>query len=267
MTWEVAIPSAGRADVLASKTLPMLAVGGVPPQRITVYVPSEAERHEYHNRLPRLLYGHLKVAPHDPADDRLEVVGREPVGLGLARNRILESLPYGTRLVFVDDDLRGLVTAVDAQTVTPVDDVAGLFDRGFGVANEIGASLWGVYAVANPYFMRPKVRTTLCYVCGGLFGIEVRHGPHERVVLDDKEDFERSMRHYMADGAVVRFDDVALLTSGYSGAGGMQLSRSKPRVEAAARWLADSFPDLCSLNLTKKSGWAEVRLRDRVRRE
>ena len=65
------------------------------------------------------------------------------------------------------------------------------------------------------------------------------------------------------DGRVLRIEDVAIGTTGYAGAGGMQLSRSAERVRAACDFLVDEFPGLATLNLSKKSGWAEVRLADR----
>jgi hypothetical protein len=114
--------------------------------------------------------------------------------------------------------------------------------------------------------MKPKVRLGLSYICGGLYGVITTGRDYELVTLDDKEDFERSIRHYLADGNVVRYEDVALATKGYSGAGGLQLSRTPERVMIASRWLVATYPGLCKLNLTKKSGWAEVRLRDSRRK-
>ena len=35
------------------------------------------------------------------------------------------------------------------------------------------------------------------------------------------------------------------------------------RVRAASEWLTVRYPNLCQLNTAKKSGWTEVRLRDK----
>lgn len=262
--WRVAIPSAGRAETLEAKTLALLARSGVDPADVDVWVPDDDSLRAY-----RAVIGHawsIRVAPHDPRDQNLADVGVRPAGLGRARNTILDAYPRGTRLAMLDDDLAGVVERVDARTVRPVDDLAAWFDHMWAAASRHRAMLWGVYPVPNPYFMRRRVRLDLTYICGGLFGVHVHHRRCERVVLDDKEDFERSIRHYLADGRVLRQEQFALKTAGYTGPGGMQLSRTPERVAAAARWLAATYPRLATLNTTKRSGWVEVRLADRRRR-
>jgi hypothetical protein len=109
--------------------------------------------------------------------------------------------------------------------------------------------------------MRNDVRVGLYYIGGGLFGHTVRGDDAELVTLDDKEDYERTLRFFIRDGAVVRLDWATWNTTGYGGEGGMQSTRTEERIRASAEWLAARYPELASLNLTKKSGKAEVRLR------
>ena len=253
----VVINSTGRADVLATKTLPFLRSHGIEPE---VWVADEQEQLRYAAAIEDV---RIYVAPHDPTDKRLEVVGKEPVGLGLARNIVIQNARPGEQLVFIDDDLTGVSYAIGPKEVRPVDDLGRLFRTMFRDAEASSATLWGIYPVANPYFMKARVRTDLTYICGGLFGVIVTGKPHELVTLDDKEDFERSIRHYLADGHVVRNERYCIGTTGYTGAGGMQLSRTPLRVRAAAEWLVARYPGLCTLNTSKKSGWTEVRLKDR----
>jgi hypothetical protein len=123
--------------------------------------------------------------------------------------------------------------------------------------------LWGIHPVPNAYFQRPKISTDLRYIAAGLYGWTSRQGDHSLdVTLEDKEDFERSILYYLADGYVTRLNWISIRTAGYHGAGGMQVTRTPERVDASARDLAARYPHLCKLNLSKKSGWAEVRLRD-----
>jgi hypothetical protein len=257
MDYRVIINSTGRADVLASKTLPLLRASGLEPE---VWVSSEQEQLQY---AAVCMDVRIYVAPHDPTDKRLEVVGKEPVGLGKARNHVIRNSRPGERLVFIDDDLTGVSEAISPKEVRPLDDLDWLFRSMFRDTEAASATLWGLYPVANPYFMKPRVRYDLVYICGGLFGVIVTGKEHELVTLDDKEDFERSIRHYLADGHVVRNEHFCLGTTGYKGAGGMQLSRTPLRVRAAAEWLTVRYPNLCQLNTSKRSGWTEVRLRDK----
>lgn len=259
---QFAIPSARRPWILASKTIPLLQRAGVDPEQVTVFVPDEGDRWEYEGALPRSWGSRLVVAPHTPEHGTLDDVGVRPHGLGVVRNTIARHFPAGTRLVQIDDDIDGIIHRVSEKESERSDsDLLDLCEMGFDMADDLGASLWGIYPVKNPYFMKDRIRTDLTYICGGLFGVSLRHEDHELVVLDDKEDFERSLRHFVADGAVVRVEHTALLTQGYSGDGGMQASRTSERVDVASRWLCEQFPELASLNTKKKSGWTEVRLR------
>lgn len=260
--YRVVINSAGRALTLATKTLPMLRDGGVPMDRVTVSVPP-GDINDYMETIFGFDGITLMENLHDPFDKRLEMVGVAPVGLGRARNNVLDAASPGERLLFVDDDLTGVFRATGPQTLEPITDIDGWLRRCWEEAEAAAVTLWGIYPVRNPYFMKNRANTKLTYICGGLFGVKVTGREYERVVLDDKEDFERSIRHYLADGRVLRFENVAIGTTGYSGAGGMQLSRTSERVMEACRYLVATYPGLCSLNLKKKSGWAEVRLADR----
>lgn len=261
--WTLCIPSARRAETLAAKTAPMVEAGGVPLDRVRVFVPDEADLLAYQAALPTRWWSTLEVLAHEPEHAGTEDVGVRPHGLGAARNAIVSSFAPGDRIVQVDDDLRGVLRRVSEKRAEPVA-LAEAIEECWSVLPAEGA-LWGIYPVRNPYFMKDRVRHDLTYICGGLFGQVVSGEEWERVRLDDKEDFERSLRTYEALGTVTRVEYLAIDTQGYAGDGGMQASRTRERVDVAARWLAEQYPDLCSLNLKKKSGWAEVRLRDRRR--
>ena len=248
MKYSVAIPSYRRADTLASKTLPMLGKGGVPLDQITVFI-CDDERALYEKAL----------APFPGV-----TLERSQPTLRAARNIIARHYPVDFPVVQVDDDIKGLIRKSGEQTVEDLTDIHGLILQGFAEADKAKARLWGLYPVKNPYFMKVGVTTGLKYVGGGMFGVRFtgKDDP-DLVVLDDKEDFERSCRFYLNDGAVVRFGDVSWNTTGYGGDGGMQAYRTPDTISHGANEMVRLFPDLCSLNLSKKSGHPEVRLKDR----
>lgn len=261
--YSVHINSAGRADTLCSKTLPLLLNGGVDPESITVWLPDDNELHNYRKALSTHgLFVNLDIAPHDPGDRSLAFVGIEPINLGRARNHVIETVGPRQQVLFIDDDLTGISRATGPKTLEPIRDVDRFFRSAFRDADAAAVTLWGIYPVDNPYFMKRRHNLKLTYCPGGLFGLMTTGGQHERVVLDDKEDYERSIRHYLHAGRVLRLEDVCMGTTGYSGSGGMQISRTPERVRRSARWLVETFPGLASINLSKKSGWVEVRLRD-----
>jgi hypothetical protein len=43
----------------------------------------------------------------------------------------------------------------------------------------------------------------------------------------------------------------------------MQVERTKQRIHDSAVYLTEQYRNLCSLNTSKKSGYTEIRLRDR----
>ena len=81
--------------------------------------------------------------------------------------------------------------------------------------------------------------------------------------IDDKEDYERSIKYYLKDGGVLRFTNVTCRTRCYKEPGGMQINRTKNRIHDSAVYLTQKYPLLCTLNTKKKSGYTEIRLRDK----
>lgn len=84
--------------------------------------------------------------------------------------------------------------------------------------------------------------------------------------VDDKEDYEMSIRHYIKDGGVLRFNCVTIQTNYYTEPGGMQTVRTEKRITDSAIYLRKQYPALCELNCMKRSGHLELRLKD-IRKE
>lgn len=246
MTWRVAIPSYQRAATLARCTLPTLLNGGIAPGLIDVWVADAAEHATYAGTLDRGTYGTIQIGA--------------PTLRG-ARNHIARAYPAGQRLLCVDDDVRGVYQGDKEHKLLEVRalDVA---ERGFAQMRKAGAHLWGIYPAANHFFMKPGTRTGLTYIIGSFWGVELRHHPCELVVLEDKEDVERSCRFFEADGTVARLENVTVKSNYYTEPGGMQVTRTKTRVASSARRMVEMFPHLCSY-WERKDGTAEVRLREK----
>lgn len=249
MTYDrVVVPSYQRAETCRDKTLALLADRGQDPARVDVVVADEQQAELYADTLHPGTYGQLVVAVP---------------GMGAVRNWITDHYPDGHRLVMVDDDLSDVKRRVNAKLLEPVANVTEVWAEGFYYADQAGARLWGVYPVANAMFMKPRVTTDLRYIVGCLWGVTNSHTPEAHVTLDDKEDFERTLLYYLADGAVARVEWYCPVTRYYREPGGMQVERTPERVEASARELVARYPELCQLNTAKKGGHVEVKLRDR----
>lgn len=238
MNWRIAIPSYQRSTRLKNATLSVLREQHIPAELIDVFVANEEERAEYAATLDPTSYANLIVAVP---------------GMGAVRNWMTDYYAEGQHVLFIDDDITGFLTLKHEF------DLSAFITKGFEECAAAGLRLWGIYPVANTYFMKEGSTDGLTYIVGCFYGVINNRSIH--VSLDDKEDYERSILYFVADGGVLRYRWVAPLTRYYKTPGGMQTTRTTQRILESAEQLVGRFPELCSLNLKKKSGHPEVRLR------
>jgi hypothetical protein len=248
--YEVAIPSYKRHEAIKEKTLATLMRYGIPASKITVFVANKEEEALYKTSLDPRTYGKI-------------VVGVK--GMHDIRNFITGYYPIGTKIVNIDDDIKGFLEYDDGtkRKERPLRSLISTIHRGFAECAKAGTALWGVYPVANGYFMKPKVSTDLRYIIGSFWGC-INPGLKEiEITTEYKEDYQRSILYYKKFGAVVRLNMVAPISAYYTEAGGMQVvTDRKEREERGARWLVKTYPEFAVLNASKKSGYMEVRLKD-----
>ena len=137
-----------------------------------------------------------------------------------------------------------------------------MIERGFAVAD---GKLWCVAPVPNPYFMRPgRVRTGgLWYAEGAVFGYTVAAPDdieHQLVSIDHGEDFERSLKFFLHDGAIARLDDIAVRSRYWVEPGGLQEVRTPENVRAGLEYLVRTYPGLATLKITA-AGRPNLRLK------
>jgi hypothetical protein len=250
----IAIPSYKRAETLRDKSLKLLHEYHIEPRRIYIFVANKDEEKDYKEVL-------------DPKSYNKIVVGVPKIGP--QRNFISDYFPVGKPLVHMDDDVSAFIewSANAKRNEKPLKDLKAVIARGFDACKKANCSLWGIYPAANGYFMKNEHTTDLRFVIGtfnGCFNPGTKGPKGVKLELEmDKEDYERSIRFYLRDGAVVRLRNVAPKTAYYTEKGGNQEFRTMKTVAEGAHKLVKMFPELCSLNLTKKSGYPEIRLRDK----
>jgi hypothetical protein len=248
----IAIPSYKRAETLQDKSLRLLHTYGIETRRIYIFVANKEEEAEYKKVL-------------DPKTYNKIVVGVPKIGP--QRNFISDYFPIGKPLVHMDDDISSFIawSPTARRNETELKDLKSVIQRGFEECCKGDCSLWGIYPVANGYFMRKGHTTDLKFVIGtfnGCFNPGTKGPKGVKLALEmDKEDYERSIRFYKRDGAVVRLCDVAPKTAYYTEKGGNQEFRTMKTVMEGAKKLVAMFPEYCELNLTKKSGYPEIRLK------
>lgn len=247
MNYRIAIPSYQRSDQLVDKTLKLLERHNINPDIVDVFVANQEEYDKYKSALSKTPYQNL-------------IIGER--GMGAIRRFTQKYYPEGTRVMNFDDDLIDILRKENDKKMVPVENLEEqVILRGFKELEKEGAYLFGVYAAANAMFMKHRVAVGLYYVIGSCWGLITRHDNDLSVTLDDKEDFERTLQHYVKDGKVVRLDDITCKTK-YYGIGGMQEERTEDRITKSAEDLVKRFPGLCTMYIRETTNHAELRLKD-----
>lgn len=251
MDYQIAIPSYKRPETIKKKTLRVLESYNIDPSRITIFVADEEEYDAY-----------LESLSNDPYANKSKIV----IGvhtIGAQRNFIEKYYPEGTKLVMFDDDVEEVQKKISEQKLGRLEDLEKDFIiKGFEECEKIGAKTFGIYAASNAYFMKERVYTKLCYVIASMFGVIVEHDPFLERVTNHGEDYEYSIRQYVKNGAVVRFDYLTVKSNYYKEDGGLQTIRTKEYVHESIKKIAEMFPDLCTMYIRETTGMAELRLKD-----
>lgn len=246
MNYEIAIPSYKRAKTFTKKTLNFLRQTDIDENRVTVFVADETELNVYRSEL-----------------ESVEFKGKICIGvptLMAQRNFMRRFYRTGEKIFYLDDDVEEIIERLDEKKSRLVVNLDHLIRTGFSAARSNDSKLWGIYPVANPYFMKANLRTTISYIVGCTYG--QINDPHEKydVTLEDKEDFERSILHWHHDRSLARLDWFAPKTRYYKEPGGMQETRTEKRVHDSAVVLLKRWPQYCKLNTAKKSNHTEIKL-------
>jgi hypothetical protein len=243
--YRIAIPSYKRAKTLKQKTLTLLNTYGINNGDVDVWLADDQQRSEYQSEF---------------ADDPPNFIVGVP-GIGPQRNRIEEYYDEGSRVLMLDDDLTAFKQATNPKTLEPVPDLLATIQEGWGIAEQIGAGLWGVYAVPNPYFMKPRVQTKLCYVIGTVQGIVCSRDPALRRITCHGEDYEYSIRRFIKDGIVARLDWITVVSNYFKEPGGLVSQRTPEMMLESIKRIEATFPQFCTMYIRKSTGYPELRLR------
>jgi len=251
MSYVVCIPSYKRAIICNTKTLATLKENNIDSKNVYVYVANKEEYEEYNRVLDKMLYNKL-------------IVGIK--GLVPQRQFIMESWPQNKKIVFFDDDVASIDLSMSDRFKHK--SLHEFFLAAFEECKHKKAYIWGVYPVFNPFFRnaREELSTCLNYIVGAFYGIINR--PNLKALQltltkDDgqKEDIERTLKYFVNDGIVLRFNRIGFKTKYYGKSGGLGTfeQRLKPMLEASQRIKA-KYPEYGDIT-TKTTGMTEFRLK------
>jgi hypothetical protein len=236
MDFSIAIPSFRRKALFEKNTYSLLRDYGLLPAT-TVFINKEDESD--YMQLPGI---------------KIEV--RDCKTLVERRAYIYSFFPEGHHIFQMDDDISKII-GLTRQAVPSLKDV---IERGFRIATEEGCRHWGIYPVANPFFMREGYSTRLCYIPAVMFG-QIKRG-EVIVPPEGKSDFYLSCWYYKQDGKTVRLKDVSPIANYYTASGG-RLALSEGRFEeekSGAERVVRDFPDWATMYIRKRTGCPELSL-------
>lgn len=236
--YRVALPTYKRYDIFKNKTLKTLINSGINPELIDVFVADDSEKELYEKTLTRETYSKI-------------IVGQK--GMKEIRNFIQDYYSEGQLIVSFDDDVEKVERFVDEKTLIDFKELNNFFNYAFYVMENYGASCWGVYPVSNPYFMEDSIALGLRFLNGTLYGFSNKS--FLKLELDEKEDFERSIKAYIHDGKVIRFDFMTYESKEFTEKGGMQADYKDRNdlAEKSSKYLLEKYPYLCKINTARKN--------------
>jgi hypothetical protein len=255
MNFRVAIPSISRAETITKKTLNYLKQTDIDMSKVDIFLSNPNEEQAYRENLK---------------DYPVNIIVSNTKHVNTQRNFIVDYYKEDELILGIDDDIDLVAMKVDDKNTIQLNSLTEFVDNAFTISLDKKIDMWGVNPVINPYFMKNNVTFNLKYIVACFYGWRNNHDKKAYVSTNPeygKEDFERSIRYYMADGGVTRFNYVAPKTKYYSEKGGIQNYRTVEYEENAVKWLLQTFPMFCKRNTKSKGKYPEVRLIDQRKKK
>ena len=184
--YQIAIPSLSRSQLLKRQTLKTLEHHNIPNSQITIFCIDKE-------------YDQYKTI-----SDYKIVVGE--LGLIKQKEFIQTYYPVNTNILFLDDDIQ----EIDLDNFNSLDE---LIVTGFNECRNKNSYIWSIYPVWNKFFRQTKsyLSTSLKFCIGGFTGI-INRKINPKITCFHREDVERSIKYFMRDGIVLRFNRVGYKT-------------------------------------------------------
>ena len=255
MNFRVAIPSISRAETITKKTLNYLKQTDIDMSKVDIFLSNPNEEQAYRENLK---------------DYPVNIIVSNTKHVNTQRNFIVDYYKEDELILGIDDDIDLVAMKVDDKNTIQLNSLTEFVENAFTISLDKKIDMWGVNPVINPYFMKNNVTFNLKYIVACFYGWRNNHDKKAYVSTNPeygKEDFERSIRYYIADGGVTRFNYVAPKTKYYSEKGGIQNYRTVEYEETAVKWLLETFPMYCKRNTKSKGKYPEVRLIDQRKKK
>jgi hypothetical protein len=239
---KIAIPTHRRSDVINKLTLSLLQ--GFDKQDIYIFVSDSKDMPLYQKECAGY---NLILCNTDNATDKF--------------NYIQEYFDDGHYIFVIEDDIKKIQSLVTS-------DVKKLFTFMESYCQNKKIQSFGIYPSSNKFFMSKTIDVGLTYIVANLFGFKANRDKRLLCSLRSKTDYERSVKYYKHLGNIARFNFVSCLTNNYTNKGGMQEIADRAAIEReASLMLCKLYPEVYSINASRKSKYTEVKMVKNVVKE
>ena len=286
----IAIPTYKRQNIIITKTLFLLYTYNIKPKNIILFLANKTEKENYKQlltnteQIAKILKQSkkLKIIQFLKKNEKLiqkyknfltkiinqSIIGKP--GLAKQRNFIRDYFPEEENIVQMDDDLDYIWTLdVDKKDIKnnkkyikrELHNLDKMIRYAFNMCKTHNCNLWGIYPIDNAYFMRPSISLHLKFIVGPFFGYINNKSNNLKLKLNEKENAERTLKHYHKDKSVLRFNNISITTDYYKVPGGMQSNNTNRNLAASksAKILAKQFPKYVKIFYKGKTKRAELK--------
>ena len=247
LNYVIAIPSYKREKLLLRKTLKTLHDGQIKQSKIVIFVANYEEYKTY----SKYLSSKSKLLNYNPNKYEI-VIGKK----GIREQRIFINEYFYNfnipNIIFMDDDVGGIDQMTKGGKFIKITDIDNFINKGFTMAYSKNVYLWGIYSMRNAKFMRQRteIQEGLSFIVGSFYGQRTRLNNNIIVQseLKVKIDVCNSIKHYIEDGSVLRFNYVTIRTAYGNPKGGIAADIQKENIQKlhieGAKYLAKHYPKL-----------------------
>ena len=288
----IVIPSYNRVDIIQVKTLALLRRHGISSTKINIFVANQEEYDLYNKTINKQLYNKLIIGVIGLKNQRNFIMKYYPEGThivqmdddldnivelvitknnktsrqqnhtnNITNNKVFNKSSKSIKSGKSDNSGKSINTGNYIKSIKPITNLHKFIVKAFNICNDNKIFLWGVYPLANAYFMTHSTTTDLRFIVGPFWGIINRHKPELQLTINEKENSERTLQHWTYDKTVLRFNYIGIDTKYYTNKGGLQ-SEGKNRQQEALKsvhYLHNKYPTLTKIYLGKKSGMPELK--------
>jgi len=185
---------------------------------------------------------------------------KAPKGVSAVDNFITDYFKDGQPIIYMNDDVSGVKELIGGKLKDiSADKLNTIIAAMFGKMMRNGITYGGFYPVPNTMFMSgQKITYDFCLIMDPLS--LVINNKKIRITISDKSDFEKSIQHFKYQGALMRFNHIALKVEYYGKIGGFQGRDENTEMETATAMMK-KYPHYISGVKVKNEGKTSLRLK------